>query len=315
MAREITIASVQLPAFPQGNTDAEKKESNFLAAEYWVDRAGQMGADIACLGEAFNVHGIDLNAGNFPTQVAGDFEAVINRLGRVARQHHLYLIAPIYGIVDGLRCNIAMLLDRSGNYLGGYVKVHCIETERELGVVPGNDWPVYQLDFGTVGIETCHDNSFPESARCLTLNGAEVIFWPHVMAGWGDEFMDILLRAPAIHNGIHFVPACFGCDPGMAWRAGEMLIGRSSIIGPDATVMADAGRYVGVALARVNLDQPRIAHEFTRHGEYVWKNDMLMDRRPDAYGPLTRAAAPTEPVAGSALVEPMPEKTQRVTSE
>ena len=315
MTREISIASVQLPAFPKGNTDADKKESNFQAAEFWLDQAGKMGADIACVGEIFNVHGIELTHDNYPAQVAGDFEAVIQRLGRVASQHHMYIIAPVYEILEGVRRNIAMLLDRSGNYVGGYMKVHCIETERELGVVPGNDWPTYQLDFGCVGIETCHDNSFPESARCLTLNGAEVIFWPHVMGGWGGEFMDILLRAPAIHNGIYFVPACYGCDPGMAWRTGEMLLGRSSIIGPDATIVADAGRYTGIALARVDLDQPRIAHEFTRHGEYVWKNDMLMDRRPDSYGPLTRSEAHIEPVPGSALAESLAEKVKRVTAE
>jgi predicted amidohydrolase len=119
MAREISIAAVQLPAFPKGNTDAQKKESNFQAAEYWLDHAGQMGADIACLGETFNVHGIELTHDNFLAQVAGDFEAVIRRLGRVASQHHMYIIAPVYGMVEGVRRNIAMLLDRSGNYAGG----------------------------------------------------------------------------------------------------------------------------------------------------------------------------------------------------
>jgi predicted amidohydrolase len=303
MTREIVIASVQLPAFPKGTTDAEKKESNFQSAEFWLDRAGQQGAGIACLGEMFNVHGAALTCENFVAQVAGDFDAVIRRLGCVARRHHMYVIAPVYEIVEGLRRNMALLLDRSGNYIGGYQKVHCIENERDLGVVAGNEWPTFTLDFGCIGIEICHDNSFPESARCLTLNGAEVVFWPHVMGGWGGEFMDILLRSPAIHNGIHFVPACYGCDPGMAWRNGEMLLGRSSIIGPDATILADAGHYAGIALARVDLDQPRIAHEFTRHGEYVWKNDMLMDRRPDTYEPLTRLKGHIEAIPGSTLAD------------
>jgi predicted amidohydrolase len=301
MTREIKIASVQLPAFPKGETDSERKGYNFQMAEYWLDQAGQQGAGIACVGEEFNVHGIDLSYENFQEQVAGDFEAVIHRLGAVARRHRMYIIAPIYGIVSGVRRNIAMLLDRSGDYLGGYLKVHCIENERAYGVVPGDEWPTFNLDFGCMGIEICHDNSFPESARCLALNGAEVVFWPHVMGGWGGEFMDILLRAPAIHNGIYFVPACYGCDPGMAWRNGEMLLGRSSVIGPDAIIHADAGRYTGIALAKVDLDQPRVAHEFTRHGEWIWKNDMLMDRRPDTYGPLGRPKPEITPVPGSAL--------------
>ncbi len=132
MTREIVIASVQLPAFPKGETDAGKKEYNFQMAEYWLDQAGQQGAGIACVGEEFNVHGIDLSYDNFQEQVAGDFEAVIHRLGAVARRRRMYIIAPIYGTVSGVRRNIAILLDRSGDTLGGYLKVHCIENERAL---------------------------------------------------------------------------------------------------------------------------------------------------------------------------------------
>jgi len=303
MTREILIASVQLPAFPKGKSEAEIKEFDFWAAETWLDKAGQAGADIACIGESFNTRGIALTYENFPSKVAGDFEAVRERLGAVARRHKMYIIAPVYEVIEGVRRNIALLLDRSGNYIGGYQKVHCIENERDLGVVPGDDWPTFQLDFGRIGIEICHDNSFPESARCLTLNGAEVIFWPHVMGGWGELFMDISIRIPAIHNGIYFVPSCFGCDPGMAWKSGEMLMGRSSVIGPDATIVADTGHYTGIALGRVDLDQPRIAHMFTRNGEYVYRTDMLMDRRPDTYGPLTRAKGQIEPIPGSTLAE------------
>jgi predicted amidohydrolase len=108
--------------------------------------------------------------------------------------------------------------------------------------------------------------------------------------------MDILLRSPAVHNGIHFVPVCFGCPPGKAWRPG-MLIGRSSVIGPDATIHADAGRHPGIALATIDLAAPRIAHWFTRADDWVWKVDMLNDRRPDAYEPLTRPIKRQRPIS------------------
>lgn len=295
MSREVTIASVQLPAFLKSTSDSAKKEENYRSAETWLAAAGQQGADIACLGEMCNVHGIELSAANLPALVDGDFAQAITRLGAAARRHHMYVIAPILGMENGVLRNTALLLGRDGSLIGGYTKVHCIENERALGVVPGSAWPTFQLDFGCIGIEICHDNSFPESARCLTMNGAEVIFWPHVMSGWGGEFMDILLRSPAVHNGVYFVPCCYGCDPGTAWRSGEMLMGRSSIIAPDAVIAADAGRYTGIALAKIDLSQPRIAHDFTRAGEWVWKNDMLRDRRPDTYGPLTRPNAPVAP--------------------
>ena len=210
----------------------------------------------------------------------------------------MVVIAPLVAKIDDVVRNAALVLDRGGKHVGTYFKVHCIQNEKDLGVVPGDKWPVFELDFGSIGIQICHDNSFPESARCLTLNGAELIFWPHVMSGWGGEFMDILLRAPAVHNGVYHIPACYGCDPARAWRPG-MMIGRSSIIGPDATILADAGRYTGVAIARVDLDRPRIATGFTRHGDYVWGVDMRNDRRPDTYSQLVQSNDKLEPVPAS----------------
>ncbi|MCZ7545631.1 MAG: hypothetical protein M5R40_19865 [Anaerolineae bacterium] len=126
-----------------------------------------------------------------------------------------------------------------------------------------------------------------------------MIFWPHVMGGWGGEFMDVLLRSPAVHNGVYHVPACFGCGRDRAWRPG-MLIGRSSIIGPDGMIAADAGRHVGMAIARIDLDAPRLAADFTRSGDYVWRVDMLNDRRPDTYTPITRPHAPSDPIPAGA---------------
>ncbi|WP_162909748.1 carbon-nitrogen hydrolase family protein [Aggregatilinea lenta] len=296
MAREVTVATVQLPAFRRGRDNAEKQEENFRAAEHWLSVAGQRGADIACLGETFNTLGLDLSKETVLSEVESACSQAVARLGGLARTYRMAVIAPVLGLIDGVPRNVALVLDRNGQHMGSYVKVHCIENERSLGVVPGDAWPVFELDFGTIGIQICHDNSFPESARCLTLNGAEIIFWPHVMGGWGGEFMDILLRAPAIHNGVYHVPTCFGCDPDRAWQPG-MLIGRSSIIAPDATIVADAGRYVGLAMARIDLDRPRLATSFTRGGDYVWGIDMRNDRRPDTYAPVVRPHTPVPPVA------------------
>lgn len=304
MAREVNIASVQLPNTPHGETNAAKRESNFRAAEVWLDRAGGRGADIACVGETFNILGQALTPENTRAEIAGVVEETVTRLGAVARRRRMYIIAPILGLLDGVVRNIALVLDRQGAPVGKYLKVHCIENEQALGVVPGDAWPTFDLDFGRVGVQICHDNSFPESARCLALNGAEIIFWPHVMGGWGGEFMDVLLRAPAIHNGVYHVPACFGCPPNVAWRPG-MLIGRSSIIGPDATILADAGRHVGIALARVDLDLPRVAADFTRTGDWVWRIDMRNDRRPETYAPITRPWTAVEPVP-AATFHPSP---------
>jgi len=308
MPREVTIAAVQMPNQSRGASNAERLASNFKAAELWLERAGQRGADIACVGETFNVLGLSLTPESFKAEIESSLDEAVRRLAPISRRHEMAIIAPIAGLVDGIARNVALVFDRRGNVIGHYEKVHCIENERNLGIVPGNAWPTFELDFGRIGVQICHDNSFPESARCLMLNGAEVIFWPHVMGGWGGEFMDILLRAPAIHNGVYHVPVSFGCEFDRAWRPG-MLIGRSSIIGPDATIVADAGRHVGIALARIDLDKPRIAADFTRSGDFIWRYDMLKDRRPDTYNPITEnrstpsIQSPAESLAGRSDAE------------
>jgi hypothetical protein len=62
-----------------------------------------------------------------------------------------------------------------------------------------------------------------------------------------------------------------------------MVLGRSGVIGPDGLVLSSAGRYVGMSLATVDLDQTRIAHAFCYDGEVVFRRAMLGDRRPAAY--------------------------------
>jgi predicted amidohydrolase len=219
----------------------------------------------------------------------------LRRFGSIARRHRMAIIAPILAVLDDVVRNAALVLDGRGRLLGHYFKVHCTEAERSYGVVPGDTWPVFEVAGARIGVQICHDNSFPESARCLALNGAEIIFWPHVMSGWGGEFMDILLRAPAIHNGVHHVPVCYGCPTGRAWMPG-MLLGRSSIIGPDATILADAGRHPGIAITTIDLAAPRVAACFTRDGDWVWQTDMLNDRRPETYAAFTRPVRRQSPV-------------------
>ncbi len=287
MSREVTLAAVQLPAAPSGTTLAEIRASNLNAAEYWLEQAGSRGADIACLGETFNILGMKLTPETLRSAIDGVLEDALERFSLIAQRHHMHIIAPLAALIDGTPRNVALILNRSGDLVGTYCKVHCIENERGLGIIAGNEWPTFALDFGRVGVQICHDNSFPESARCLVLNGAEIIFWPHTMSGWGDVFMDVLTRAPAIHNGIHHIPVCFGIDPAQAWRPG-MLIGHSGVVAPDGIILADAGRTTGIALARIDLDAPRIAHDFTRSGEHVWRDDMRQDRRPETYTPITQ---------------------------
>ncbi|MCC6416524.1 MAG: carbon-nitrogen hydrolase family protein [Opitutaceae bacterium] len=295
MSRPITIAAVQLPSTAPGRTPAARQRANFDQAESALNDAARRGANIACIGETFNTLGLALTRANTPGIVKSAWAETVRRFAPIAKKHRMAIIAPILALVDDVVRNVAIVIDEKGRVAGGYQKVHTIENEEAYGTVPGDAWPVFNVVNARVGVQICHDNSFPESARCLALAGAEIIFWPHVMSGWGDEFMDVLLRGPAIYNGVHHVPVCYGCPPDEAWMPGK-LIGRSSIIRPDGTVAADAGRHPGIALTTIDLDAPRIATQFTRPGDWVWQIDMLNDRRPETFGAFTRPHRRIKPI-------------------
>ena len=97
--------------------------------------------------------------------------------------------------------NVAVLIGPDGKVVGKYRKVCLPRGEIEGGISPGNTYPVFQTRFGKVGMMVCYDGFFPEVARRLSNNGAEVIAWPV----WGCNPMLGAARA-ADESEIHFLP-------------------------------------------------------------------------------------------------------------
>lgn len=291
----LSIAAIQLPYDSTKANPQERHATNLEKACRELEKAGKSGADFACLGETFNVVGIPRDPGILKEFTENALERIMERFSPLAQKYEMAIIAPILATRNGKLRNLALVLNSEGTEAGSYEKVHCTEKERERGIVPGNRWPVFDLKRTRMGIQICHDNSFPESARCLTLAGAKIIFCPHLMSGWGGEFMDVLLHSPAIQNGIYHVPVSYGCPRHRAWRPG-MIIGRSSIIAPDATTLADAGRLPGIAQAEVDPDNTRLAHDFTRSGDHSWQIDRLNDRRPETYSTIITERTRQDPI-------------------
>ncbi len=134
-------------------------------------------------------------------------------------------------------------LDRKGTVCGKYRKTHlCGSEKRCYGVEAGDELPVFDLDFGRVGVATCMDMYFPEVFRGLSLMGAEFILWPVQTYGRSEETIFITARARAIDY------CCLPgggelCQPGLFWpyERGHELTGRAMIINPDGMVIADHG--------------------------------------------------------------------------
>ncbi|MBA7494779.1 Formamidase [subsurface metagenome] len=287
MSRKIIVSSIQLPApdYPPDTLPEQIKNNNLENALKWLKIAGERKCDIVCLGEIFTTVGISdkHDCSEQAEDIAGP---VLEKLSRVAREYKMYIIAPVLAECEDVIRNTALIIDRKGDLAGQYHKVHCTQSERSRGVVPGDEFKVFDLDFGRIGIMICHDNSFPESARVLTLKGAEIIFWPHVQGGWGEVAWEAVLRSRAVDNGIYLVSSSYGVPDGKAWRPG-MIQARTAVVSPDGLIISEAGRKIGVVSAELDLDKPRIIHDFTLSGDHDFKKDMLADRRPGTYKKIT----------------------------
>ena len=140
--------------------------------------------DIVCLPETFHVAGL---SGRQP-KVAEIAETPPGPLTQpfieFAQKHHCYVICPIY-TREGDRCyNAAVLIDRQGQIMGEYRKMRPTEGEIEDGVLPGPpEAPVFEADFGRIGVQICFDIQWPEGWQQLGEKGAEVVFWPSAFGG------------------------------------------------------------------------------------------------------------------------------------
>jgi predicted amidohydrolase len=136
--------------------------------------------DIVVLGEYFMAKGHEKLADN-----AVRLDEVLPRISACAMRHRCYIVAPLVLREDGpveRYSNAAVLMGRDGKVVGIYRKVHPTTDLKyvvlEGGMTPGSNFPVFDCDFGRVGIQICMDLSYPDGWEALAKQGAELVLLP-----------------------------------------------------------------------------------------------------------------------------------------
>ena len=280
MSREVHIAVVQPPAVgPQVSHQMMRDSALSL-----LDCAGKVGADIICLPEYLNAMGQQDEMWQDPP--TADQASLMVSVADLARRHASYVVLPLLVTGAAGKTNSCFLLDRNGTVVGRYDKTHLTAVEREdQGVKRGDHYPVFDVDFGRIGLMTCYDGHFPEVAGILSLQGAEIICFPSLQRRMTAEGLDIQIRSRAIDNCVYVARSSYGTPQAVAWLPG-MTAGKSCIVDYEGTVLADTGTRVGVATHIIDLDQPRV-RERSFGGEVGDAAQFLrQDRRPETYGRL-----------------------------
>jgi predicted amidohydrolase len=285
--KTVRVSTIQLPAIIEGDSAEAKERLNLQYTERMLAEAGERKSNLVLMGEYANLYHRSTSNDPYayrPESIPGRTTESVSAL---AVRYQMNVVLPVYGSYDGVVSSYAVVIGRNGAITGAYRKTHPTEQEQLLGMVPGDDLPVFELDCCTIGCMTCMDIEYPEVAQVLMLQGAEILLFPHVQASWGEVDWEIRYRARAIDTGLYLVSACYGYPDGM-WSPG-MMIGRSGIVGRDGLILADAGRSIEVVTADIDIDARRITDFYFRQ-----KLDRTLavkaSRRPELYRLLSDPA-------------------------
>jgi predicted amidohydrolase len=139
--------------------------------------------DIICLPETFTYYGTSVKASFGESAESLPYPSLVP-YQQFARDSQCYLICPIMAREDGRAYNAAVVIDRQGEFLGNYKKIHPTIGEMEEGVFPGPlDPPVFDLDFGRIGIQICFDIEWKDGWEALKKKDPDIIFWPSAFPG------------------------------------------------------------------------------------------------------------------------------------
>jgi N-carbamoylputrescine amidase len=251
-----------------------------------IEEAGRRGVQLLCLQELFN--------GPYfcAEQQARWYEMVeripdgptIRLMQDLARQHSMVIVVPIYEEeITGIYYNSAAVIDADGKYLGKYRKHHIPHVApgfwEKFYFRPGNlGYPVFDTAAGKIGVYICYDRHFPEGARILGLNGAEIVLNPSAtVAGLSEYLWKLEQPAHAVANG-YFVGAINRVGYEAPWNIGEFY-GQSYFCDPRGQIVSigsrDRDELIVADLDLKLIQQVRNTWQFYR------------DRRPETYGAIT----------------------------
>lgn len=276
---------------PSGGTEKEMidkiKQSMLDKHLEYTEKAAKAGVKILCYQEIFNgpYFCAEQQTCWYDSAEAIPDGPTIKIMQETAKKHAMVLVVPIYEKEQtGIYYNSAAVIDADGSYLGKYRKNHIPHVApgfwEKFYFRPGNlGYPVFQTKYAKVGVYICYDRHFPEGARALGLNGAEIVFNPSAtVAGLSEYLWKLEQPAHAAANG-YFLGAINRVGTEEPWNIGEFY-GTSYFCNPKGQIVECASRdKEELVVADIDLDE-------IQEVRHTWQ--FYRDRRPETYDELVK---------------------------
>jgi len=286
MARIVKSGLIQI-SIPKSEGDGtidEIKEAIIQKHIPFIEDAGKQGVQILCLQEIFTTPyfcpGQDAKWYASAETIPGP---TIERMQQYAKKYQMVMVIPIFEKERaGMLYNTAAVIDADGKYMGKYRKTHIPHTSgfwEKYFFRPGNlGYPVFETAYAKVGVYICYDRHFPEGARALGLNGAEIVYNPSAtVKGLSQYLWKLEQPAHAVANG-YFMGCINRVGIEKPWNLGEFY-GSSYFVDPRGQI---------VAIASEDNDELLVTEidlEMIEEVRATWQ--FFRDRRPEAYKELT----------------------------
>lgn len=271
----VKVAAVQILGYDKTEVPRPGYDPTEAMLPY-INKAGKDGAQLVV----------------FPEYVLGRIPVpgpATKKISQAAAANRIYVIVGCWEVYDDDSfANAALLFDRAGKIIGKYYKTHAavdrwegdppwskppsgkdtdwfIKNDPEWIMKRGEDLPVFDLDFGRIGILTCYDGWFPESFRVLSLKGAEILVW---INGRGGTVEDFIVKSAMFRNHVAVI------STNQAYGAGTMIADW-----PTRILARCPDRKESYITGTINLKNIRRARTYSRN---------FQQRRPDLYGEIVK---------------------------
>lgn len=283
MARIVRCGLIQAKCDLSGDRPQEELKRAMIEKHLrFIQTAGQKGVKILCMQELFNgpyfAAEQDPKWYNYTERIPDG--PTVQLMMEQAKKLGMVLVVPIYEVeMPGVYYNAAAIIDADGRYLGKYRKSHIPHAKpgfwEKFYFKPGNlGYPVFETAFAKVGLYICYDRHFPEGARVLGLNGAELVLNPSATTtGVSDYLWKLEQPAHAVAN-MYFVGAINRVGVEAPWKMGEFY-GTSYFCNPRGQIIAEGSRDKD-ELVVADLDFDMITEV-----RNIWA--FYRDRRPETY--------------------------------
>ncbi|HIA03450.1 MAG TPA: acyltransferase [Myxococcales bacterium] len=286
MARIVRCGLIQASNAIDSSNDVESIRQAMIDKHLpFIEQAAAQGVQILCMQEIFTgpYFCAEQTIKWYESAEAIPEGPTTQLMMELAKKHQMVIVVPIYEEhMPGVYYNTASVIDADGTYLGKYRKNHIPHCNpgfwEKFYFKPGNlGYPVFNTRYGKVGVYICYDRHFPEGARALGLNGAEIVFNPSAtVAGLSEYLWKLEQPAHAVANQ-YFVGAINRVGKEGPWNIGEFY-GQSYFCSPRGQIITEASRDQDeLVVADLDFDECREVRN-------VWQ--FFRDRRPDSYDDL-----------------------------